>query len=78
MQVQTVIQALQELQPDSEIMIQWFEKEHVEENLSLKLTDDVWNMAVSLFDKWDSPGTDDFGIRDCVDEAAARIEEDQD
>jgi hypothetical protein len=26
-----------------------------------------------LFDKWDAPGSDDFGIKECIDEAAERL-----
>jgi hypothetical protein len=75
MEVKKVIEALSALDPNQEVMIQWFEKEHVEQNHDVKLTDEHWNMAVALFDKWDAPGSDDFGIQECIDEAAERLEE---
>jgi hypothetical protein len=74
MQVKTVIEALQQLDPQEEIMIQWFEKNHVEANNETEYTEEHWNMAVYLFDKWDT-GEDDFGIKECLDEAAARLED---
>jgi hypothetical protein len=73
MEVQRVIEALQALDPEQQIMIQWFEKEHAEQNHDVKLTDEHWSMAVALFDKWDAPGSDDFGIKECIDEAAERL-----
>jgi hypothetical protein len=75
MEVKKVIEALSALDPNQEVMIQWFEKEHVEQNHDVKLTDEHWNMAVALFDKWDQPSSDDFGIQECIDEAAERLEE---
>ena len=73
MQVQKVIEALQALDPKQEIMIQWFEKEHAEQDHDVELPDEQWNLAVALFDKWDAPGSDDFGIKECINEAAARL-----
>lgn len=73
MRVQTVIEALQQEDPNSEIMVQWFTKEDVESNNETKYTDEHWNLAVALFDKWET-GQDDLGIADCLDEAAARME----
>jgi hypothetical protein len=75
MQVKTVIEALQQLDPQEEIMIQWFEKSHVEANNETEYTEEHWNMAVYLFDKWDT-GEDDFGIDNLLVEAAARLEDD--
>lgn len=73
MRAKTIIEALQELDPNTEVMAQWFTKQDVEGNLYVQLTDDHWNVAVELFDKWEAPGSDDFGIRDCIQEAAARL-----
>jgi hypothetical protein len=75
MQVQTVIKALQELDPKQQIMIQWFEKEHVELNTNTTYTDEHWDMAVSLFDKWDTADMEELGIQSCIDEAANRLED---
>jgi hypothetical protein len=68
--VSRAIELLSEEDPNSEIMIQWFTKEHVDESIS----DDVWVLAVDLFDKWDT-GQDDFGIPDCIQEAKTRLAE---
>ncbi len=67
MRVSRAIELLSEEDPNSDIMIQWFTKEHVNEELS----EDVWSLAVDLFDKWDT-GQDDFGIPDCIEEAKKR------
>ena len=76
MQAKTIIAALQELDPETEVMAQWFTKEDVESNTKKTYTDEHWDLAVRLFDKWET-GMDDFGIPSCLDEAAARIEENQ-
>ncbi len=70
MRVSKAIEYLSEEDPNSEIMIQWFTKEHVDEDMS----DDVWSLAVDLFDKLDI-GQDDFGIPDCIQDAQTQLEQ---
>lgn len=53
MKVSSVLAALQEEDPNSEIMIQWFTKEHVESNTGQEYTNEHWDLAVSFFDNWD-------------------------
>jgi hypothetical protein len=72
MRVADIIQALQDEDPNSEVMIQWFTKEHVEGNTSTSYTDEHWNLAVRLFDKWDI-GMDDFQVLPCLAEARERL-----
>lgn len=72
MKVSTVIAALQQEDPDSEIMIQWFTKSHVEFNTSEEYTNEHWEMAVALFDKWDI-GMDEFDVRGCLSDAQERL-----
>lgn len=67
MKVSTAIELLSEEDPDSDIMIQWFTKEHVDEDMPT----DVWTIAVDLFEEWDI-GQDEFGITGCVSEAKLR------
>lgn len=74
MQAQTIIAALQELPPDTEVMVQWYTKEDVQDHFHTTYTDEHWNTAVRLFDKWDSAGVvDDLGIGQVMDEAEARV-----
>ena len=47
MQTKTVINHLSELPILSEVVIQWFEKSHVEANANVKLTDEQWSEIVS-------------------------------
>ena len=73
MRVQDAIKNLSELNPDEEIMIQWFTKEHadyIEEDNPLP--QEQWDMAVRLFDK-NSPDAEDFGMQYCIDEAGERL-----
>lgn len=73
MQAKTIIAALQELDPETEVMAQWFTKEDVEADHEKTYTQEQWELAVRLFDKWPAPGSDDFGARVCLEEAAERL-----
>jgi hypothetical protein len=72
MRVQTVIDALKDEDPNSEIMIQWFTKEDVESNTRAEYTEEQWNLAVRLFEKWDV-SMDDFGVPTALAEAHERL-----
>lgn len=72
MRVSTVLAALQQEDPDSEIMIQWFTKDDVESNTGNEYTNEHWDLAVSLFDKWDV-GMDVFEIMTSLNEAQERL-----
>ena len=71
--VADTIKSLMELDPNEEIMIQWFTKEHAEymdeEN---PIPKEQWEMAVRLFDK-NPPGAEEFGLQYCIDEAERRL-----
>jgi hypothetical protein len=71
--VADAIKNLMELDPNEEIMIQWFTKEHAEymdeEN---PIPQEQWEMAVRLFDK-DAPDAEAFGLQHCIDEAGERL-----
>ena len=52
MKVADAIKNLSELNPDEEIMIQWFTKEHAEYmEEDNPLPQEQWDMAVRIFDK---------------------------
>lgn len=72
MKVSTVLAALQQEDPNSEIMIQWYTKSDIESLTSTEYAEVQWNLAVRLFDKWDT-GMDDLGITDCLAEARERL-----
>lgn len=76
MQAKTIIAALQELDPEAEVMAQWFTKEDVEGNNKKTYSDEHWDLAVRLFDKWET-GQDDLGVNSCIDEAEARLGDDK-
>lgn len=72
MKVSTVLAALQEEDPNSEIMIQWFTKEDVELNTGNEYSNEHWDLAVALFEKWDI----NMGVLDIMtslDEAQERL-----
>lgn len=72
MKVQSVLDALKDEDPDSEIMIQWFTKEDVEENTGEEYTPEHWDLAVALFDKWDV-SMDIFEVLSNLEEADERL-----
>ena len=74
MQVSYLIKHLQEeYQPDQEIMIQWFTKEDVEANNGKTIDEDLWNLAVRLFEKYEIT-QDEFGVDTCLLEAKERMD----
>jgi hypothetical protein len=72
MKVSTVLAALQQEDPNSEIMVQWFTKEDVESNTGEEYTNEHWDVAVSMFDSWDT-GMDVFEIVTSLNEAGERL-----
>ena len=74
MKVSRAIALLSEVNPDLEVMIQWFTKEHVEANMQIEITDSHWEAAVSSFDEGDV-SMDDFQVEWCLNDAAERLEE---
>ncbi|NCZ57861.1 MAG: hypothetical protein EBY75_06080 [Actinobacteria bacterium] len=72
MKVSTVLAALQQEDPNSEIMIQWYTKSDVEAHTRAEYTEAHWNLSVALFDKWDT-GMDDYNVIHCVAEARERL-----
>jgi hypothetical protein len=74
MQVSRLIKHLQEeYRPDEEVMVQWFAKEHVEENNGEEIDEDLWDLAVHLFEKYEIT-QDDFGVDTCLRDAKERID----
>lgn len=73
MRVQDAIKALQDYNPEEEIMIQWFAKEHIDGNHNTTYDETHWNLAVRLFEKYDV-GEDDFGVRTALTEAKERLQ----
>lgn len=72
MKVSTVLAALQQEDPNSEIMVQWFTKEDVESNTGEEYTTEHWDLAVKLFEKWDI-NMDVFDIITSLNEAGERL-----
>lgn len=72
MRVQTIIDTLLQEDPNSEVMIQWYTKDDVESNTNATYTDEHWNLAVRLFDKWEV-GMDDLNVPNCLAEARERL-----
>jgi hypothetical protein len=74
MLVSYLIKHLQEeYKPDQEIMVQWFAKDHVEENNGETIDEDLWSLAVRMFEKYEIT-QDDFGVDTCLLEAKERID----
>lgn len=74
MKVSKVIEALQQLPPDDEILVLWWEKNAFDysEDDELILTDEAWLKVSNDFDKWDGAGEQIIGewIADAVVEYA--------
>jgi len=74
MKVSRVIELLSEENPDSDLMIQWFAKEHVEGNLNMQIPDIHWEMAVNVFDNGEV-SMDDFEVVHCLNRASEIVGE---
>ena len=73
MKVSYLIKHLQdEYQPDQEIMVQWFAKEHVEENNGETIDEDLWDLAVRLWEKYEIT-QDEFGVDTSLADAKERM-----
>jgi hypothetical protein len=51
MKIQDAINLLSQLDPQEEVMIEWYSKEDLEIHLQEKLSSEEWNLAVGLFQK---------------------------
>jgi hypothetical protein len=65
MKVSRAIALLLEEDQDSDVMIQWFTKEHVEANLDKEITTPHWEMAVNVFDNGEV-SMDTFEVHHCL------------
>jgi len=73
MKVSYLIKHLQdEYQPDQEIMVQWFAKEHVEANNGETIDEDLWDLAVRLWEKYEIT-QDEFGVDTSLADAKERM-----
>jgi hypothetical protein len=73
MKVSEAIKALQGCNPDEEIMIQWYAKDHSEYMEDDETPVEVWNRAVELFEA-DPCDAESFGFVDCLDKAKDEVE----
>ena len=72
MKVSSILEVLKNEDPNSEIMIQLYTKQDVESLTGTQYAEVHWNLAVRLFDKWDT-GIDELGVTDCLIEAKERL-----
>ena len=72
MKVSSILEVLKNEDPNSEIMIQLYTKQDVESLTNTQYAEVHWNLAVRLFDKWDT-GIDELGVTDCLIEAKERL-----
>ena len=72
MRAQDAVKYLSELNPDEEVMIEWFGKEDVESHMQYSIPDEQWNLAVRLFEK-SSGDQDNFEIQYFLGEAKERL-----
>jgi hypothetical protein len=75
MQVKYVLEALSKLEPEDEIIIQWYEKEHIEYGMhgeDTPMSDRLWSRIVSIAEDIEVT-LDDFGIRDAYDRAYEEV-----
>lgn len=73
MRAQDAVKYLSELNPDEEVMIEWFGKEDVESHLQHNIPEEQWNLAVRLFEK-SSGDQDNFEIQQFLGMAKERLE----
>jgi len=74
MKVSRAIQLLSDEDPDSDLMIQWFTKEHVEGNLNKEIPDTHWEMAVNVFDNGEV-SMEEFEVVHCLNRASEIVGE---
>lgn len=74
MKVSRAIQLLSDEDPDSDLMIQWFTKEHVEGNLNKEIPDAHWEMAVNVFDNGEV-SMEEFEVVHCLNRASEIVGE---
>lgn len=72
MKAETIAKYFSELNPDEEILIEWFEQKDVEAHLNSKLDEDTWSLAVHLFEK--SSDVESYQLNYFVNEAKERLE----
>jgi hypothetical protein len=71
MKIKTLIERLQEEDPESEIIVQWYLKRYAEANLDESISVEVWKEAVMLAEHW---GIDfEEHVAEAVREAQRRI-----
>ena len=74
MKVSYLIKHLQdEYKPDQEIMVQWYAKEHVEANNGEEINEELWNLAVRLWEKYEIT-QDEFGVDTSLADAKERMD----
>lgn len=61
MKVETAIAHLRELDPTSDIMVQWFTKDHVETNTNTVIPEHIWTSACQYVDS-NNPDMLDFHV----------------
>jgi hypothetical protein len=71
MKVADAIKNLMELNPDDEIMIQWYTKADAD-YMEDTLPKEQWELAVRRFDK-NPPDANDFSIQYFIDDAGERL-----
>ena len=73
MRVEDAIKALQDCNPEEEIMIEWFTRKDVEDHLMEPVREEKWDLAVGLLQKT-SGDQDNFEIQHFLKMAEERLE----
>ena len=60
MKVKEIIKYFADKNPEEEILIQWWEREEVEDITEVKFTDEEWDELINQMAGVDFPGSDEF------------------
>jgi hypothetical protein len=71
--VRDVLELLAIEDPESEVMIAWVTKAHVERDTGLDVGSACWSVAVELFEKWGNASVDPREVEAALAEAAERL-----
>ena len=72
MKVKHALSHLSKLDPEEEVMMEWFEKQDIESHFDAKISNEEWSLAVHLFEKT-SGDQSNFEIEYFLSEAKERL-----
>jgi hypothetical protein len=72
MKVSTVIERLQDLPPDAEICIQWYDQEDMTK-YGATMTEEIWKLATSIYDGYEEIDDMYYTVEQAVTDARIKL-----